>query len=434
LERAQQAGEKVICFCHFPLLKTAAEHHRMAKAEAILKTLDAHTCVAAWIAGHDHAGGYARQRHVHHLTMRGLVEAPGSTAFACFELAGDSIRETGFGNEPSRELYLGGSSAPRTVRRSFENGRVWPDDKSVHINAHGGGILFRDGVYYWYGEHKIAGKAGNVAHVGVHVYSSRDLTNWKDEGIALAVSDDPASDITKACVLERPKVIFNAKTGKYVMWFHLELKGQGYKAARSGVAVADAPTGPFTFLKSFRPDNAMARDQTLFVDDDGKAYHLYASEENKTLHIGQLTDDYLAPSGKVIRVFEDRLMEAPAVCKRNGRYYFLGSGCTGWAPNAARAAVAPSIWGPWTECGNPCVGINPMNRLGPEKTFGGQSTFILPVQGKHDAFIALFDLWRPDNAIDGRYVWLPMRFTDAGFTITWRDTWDLSVFDQTDTE
>ena len=315
------------------------------------------------------------------------------------------------------------------LRRAFENGKLWPDNNGVHINAHGGGLLFRGGVYYWYGEHKIGGKAGNTAHVGVHVYSSRDLYNWKDEGLALRVTDDPASGITKECVLERPKVIYNAKTGKYVMWFHLELKGQGYTAARSGVAVADAPTGPFTFLKSFRPDNAMARDQTLFVDDDGKAYHLYASEENKTLHIALLSEDYLAPSGRFIRVFENRLMEAPAICKRNGTYYFIASGCTGWAPNAARSAVAPSIWGPWRELDNPCQGINPENRLGPEKTFGGQSTYILPVQGKRDAFIALFVLWRPDDAIDGRYIWLPLRFEGEGFTITWADTWDMSVFE-----
>jgi hypothetical protein len=477
LDQAQQAGEKVICFCHFPLLKTAAEHHRMAKPEAIIELLDAHTCVAAWIAGHEHAGGYARQRHVHHLTMRGLVEAPGSTAFARFELAGDRIVETGYGNEPSREMFLGGPSAPRTRRLCFENGRVWPDDKGVHINAHGGGILFREGVYYWYGEHKIAGKAGNVAHVGVHVYSSSDLYNWKDEGVALKVSDDPASEIAKECVLERPKVIYNAKTGKYVMWFHLELKGQGYNAARSGVAVADKPIGPFTYVRSERPDagawplnvtdaqkaalqaaeqlkgrafsggpneetpkhcilardyagGQMARDMSLFVDDDGQAYHIFASEENSTLHISLLSDDYLSHAGKYVRLFEHRWHEAPALCKRQGRYWLLTSGCTGWAPNAARSAVAPSIWGPWTELANPCAGVNPINRLGPDKTFGGQSTFILPVAGKKDAFIALFDIWKPDNAIDGRYAWLPMQFTGEGFTVTWRDTWDLSVFDR----
>jgi hypothetical protein len=328
----------------------------------------------------------------------------------------------------SSRALAGAVETSSTLRKAFANGETWPDNQGVAINAHGGGIFFKDGIYYWYGEHKIEGQAGNVAQVGVHVYTSRDLYNWKDDGIALRVSDDPASDITQGCVLERPKVIFCAKTGRYVMWFHLELKGQGYRAARSGVAVAQAPTGPFTFLKSFRPDQSMARDQTLFVDDDGKAYHLYASEDNKTLHIAQLSDDYLSPSGKFIRVFEGRFMEAPAICKRNGMYYFIGSGCTGWAPNTARSAVASSIWGPWKELGNPCVGVNPKNKLGADKTFGGQSTYILPVQGKRDAYIVLFDIWNPDNAIDGRYVWLPMRFAGEGFSLTWSDTWDLSVF------
>jgi hypothetical protein len=70
-----------------------------------------------------------------------------------------------------------------------------------------------------------------------------------------------------------------------------------------------------------------------------------------------------------------------------------------------------------------------MNQLGAEKTFGGQSTYILPVQGRRDAFIGLFDLWKPDNAIDGRYLWLPIRFTGEGVAVTWANTWDLSAFD-----
>ena len=361
-------------------------------------------------------------------------------------------------------------------RTQFTPDTVWPDDKGVHINAHGGGILFKDNTYYWYGEHKIEGKAGNYAHVGVHVYLSQDLYNWKDEGIALEVSKDPNSDITKGCILERPKVIYNAHTEKYVMWFHLELKGQGYSAARMGVAVADQPTGPFTFIRSFRPnaghwpqnvtaadkdpesiertkaerkfvggpspkhekfnilgahmeDGQMARDMTLFVDDDGKAYHLYSSEHNSTLHISLLTDDYLDHAGTYVRVFPFRWMEAPAICKYNGKYYLIASGCTGWRANAARSAVADNIFGPWEELGNPCEGINPHKDAGPETTFGGQSTFILPVNGKPGAFIAMFDTWRPQDAITGGYIWLPIQFEDDQFKIQWMDEWDLTFFD-----
>lgn len=355
---------------------------------------------------------------------------------------------------------------------SFRPGELWPDNSGVHINAHGGGILFHDGLCYWYGEHKIEGEAGNKAHVGVHVYSSKDLYNWSDEGIALkVVEDDPAHDITKECVLERPKVIFNELTGKFVMWFHLELKGQGYDAARSGVAVSDNPAGPFNFLRSFRPNaghwpenvqdyhknpvadtikdkycggkgclpahvdsmnilgrdfegGQMARDMNLFVDDDGKAYHIYSSEENSTTHISQLTDDYTGYSGRYARFFPNRYMEAPAIFKTSdGKYYFIGSDCTGWAPNAARSAVADDILGPWTELGNPCVGE------GAELTFESQSTYVLPVQGKKDAFIYMGDRWRPENAIDGRYVWLPIKIEDGKPVIRWYDAWDLSVFE-----
>ena len=103
-----------------------------------------------------------------------------------------------------------------------QDGGLWPDDKGVHVNAHGGGVLFAEGRYWWFGEHKVAGTLGNTAQVGVHAYSSEDLANWKDEGIALSVIDDPKSDIFKGCILERPKVVRMPATGKYVMYFHLE--------------------------------------------------------------------------------------------------------------------------------------------------------------------------------------------------------------------
>lgn len=361
--------------------------------------------------------------------------------------------------------------AQLTTNATFTPGALWPDDHGVHINAHGGGVLFHGDTYYWFGEHKTAGRRGNSAQVGVHSYSSANLYSWKDEGIALSVSTNRGDEIQRGCVIERPKVIHNAKTGKFVMWFHLELRGQGYSAARTGVAVSDRITGPYQYLRSFRPnagqwpenmdasgraeENAgqirsgnppwpairdgiyvrrdfekgqMARDMTLFVDTDGTAYHIHASEENYTLHISELTEDYLDFTGRYVRVLPGGHNEAPALCKWQGRYWMITSGCTGWDPNAARSAVADSIWGPWEPVGNPCEGVNPANGLGPEKTFGGQSTFILPVDGKPGAFIAMFDEWRPRNPIDGRYLWLPLEFEDGRMVVRFREKWDLSVF------
>src|ERR1700685_2415299 len=74
----------------------------------------------------------------------------------------------------------------------FRPGELWPDTGGVPINAHGGGFLFRNGTYYWFGEFKTEGPGGNRANVGVSVYSSHDLYHWKNEGIALNVSDDPS--------------------------------------------------------------------------------------------------------------------------------------------------------------------------------------------------------------------------------------------------
>ena len=355
-------------------------------------------------------------------------------------------------------------SAQKT--NSFKPGELWPDDKGVHINAHGGGILFKNGKYYWFGEHK--GERSNAALVGVTCYSSDDLYHWKNEGVALEVSDDTLSPIVRGSVIERPKVIYNEKTDKYVMFFHLELRGQGYNAAYAGRAIADKVTGPYTFLhagrvnagrwpmnlpeagrtdtitpnalRSWSPQwlaavkdglfvrrdfagGQMARDQTLFVDDDGRAYHIYAAEENLTLNIAELTDDYLDYTGRFITVDPAGHNEAPAIFKKDGKYFMITSGCTGWTPNAARLFTAPTVWGPWTRHPNPCIGNDA------DSTFQSQSAYILPVQGRNDAFIFMADRWTPRQPINGRYIWLPILFNDGLPVLKWFDEWDLSIFD-----
>lgn len=93
----------------------------------------------------------------------------------------------------------------------------WKDVNNEYINAHGGGVLFHNGLYYWFGEHRP--ENGFTTEVGVNCYASSDLQNWTHKGVALAVSEEPGSDIERGCIMERPKVIYNKKTGKFVMWF-----------------------------------------------------------------------------------------------------------------------------------------------------------------------------------------------------------------------
>lgn len=343
-------------------------------------------------------------------------------------------------------------------------GQEWPDRKGEHINAHGGGLLFHEGKYYWYGENRPA--RGFTTEVGVEVYSSSDLMNWEDEGVALAVSEEAGHDIERGCIMERPKVVRNPKTGKFVMLFHLELKGQGYAAARVGFAESDSPVGPFRFIRSLRPNagkwpvdfsrrdirkakklkeadykewwtpewreaireglllardvpgGQMSRDMTVYVDDDGKAYHIYSAEENLTLNIAELADDYLDYTGRYVRVAPGGQNEAPAIFKRDGVYWMVTSGCTGWAPNEARMFKATSLWGPWEQLPSPFVGKDA------KKSFHTQGTYIFKVEGTEDGFVFMADRWNPRSLKNSRHIWLPIDFeADSTPVIRWVDGW-----------
>jgi hypothetical protein len=322
------------------------------------------------------------------------------------------------------------------AQSAFTPGEIWLDTKGKPINAHGGGMLYHDRTYYWYGENKVGRSwipeanrkwdGYRVEVTGIRCYSSKELHRWKDRGLVLkAVPGNPSSDLHPSKVVERPKVAFNPKTQKFVMWMHIDTAD--YQAARAGVAVADSPTARFRYLGSVKPEGGDSRDQTLFVDDDGNAYRIYSSEWNKATYISLLSDDWLKHSGRYVKVFQGQSLEAHAVLKRQRKYYLFSSECSGWDPNPTHAAIADSIWGPWRELGNPCLGPNA------DISFRSQGTYVFQVVGKPDAYIFMADRWQKSDLPDSRYVWLPMLFRDDGPKLKWLSEWDLSFFDRTST-
>ncbi|MFV0589334.1 MAG: beta-glucanase, partial [Bacteroides reticulotermitis] len=103
-------------------------------------------------------------------------------------------------------------------------------------------------------------------------------------------------------------------------------------------------------------------------------------------------------------------------------YWMITSGCTGWEPNKARLLTATSIFGEWKQLPNPCVGIDA------DKTFGGQSTYILPIQGTDSLYIFMADMWRPESLKDSRYMWLPIQFDENDIPfIEWKDRWNTEL-------
>jgi len=313
-------------------------------------------------------------------------------------------------------LALPAASPVARADDAIHPGEIWKDTAGATINAHGGGIL-RDGdAWYWYGEIKGDGAQGNTAQVGVSAYRSTDLVHWKSLGVALAVSTDPSSDIARGAIIERPKVL-RRPDGHYVMWFHLERAGRGYKDALVGVAEATRAGGPFRFVRAFQPNGQQSRDMTLFQDDDGSAWIFYSSENNDSMHIARLADDYLGVRDGYERAFVGDCYEAPAVFRSAGRYWFMGSTCTGWRPNAAHGAVADHVQGPWHEFGNPATGDDA------DLTFHSQSAYVLPLPHAPGHFIYIGDRWNPAHPSDGRYIWLPLTVAKDRFTIDWHAAW-----------
>ena len=163
----------------------------------------------------------------------------------------------------------------------------------------------------------------------------------------------------------------------------------------------------------------MSRDMTLFLDTNGDAYLIYSSRDNYDLHVARLTDDYLSVTTADSLVFSKH-REAPAVMKYKDHYYMITSGCTGWKPNEAWLHRSPSMLGPWER-----VPGNSMRGPGAVLTFDAQSTFILPVQGRKDAYVFMADRWKPGDLKDSRYIWLPVSFLEDVPMVEWKDAWTL---------
>ena len=153
----------------------------------------------------------------------------------------------------------------------------WNDTDGQRIEAHAAGMLqsSTDYRWYWYGESK---KDGNLRDHGVNCYSAPGLSGpWRNEGQVFHQSDVRVHDSTGPFVIERPKVLYNKATKKYVMWFHLDTAG--YKYRHVGVATfgAEPRLRLSCWLQARRSE---LLDMSLFLDPlDGQAYHIRSCDD-----------------------------------------------------------------------------------------------------------------------------------------------------------
>ena len=317
------------------------------------------------------------------------------------------------------------------VLGQIKSGLTWFDARKNVLNAHGGNVIYHDGVYYWYGEHKIKGLSESThADGGVHCYASNDFMKWYDQGMMISLDRPENQDLTHECNSDRPKVVYNEKTKMFVMFFKLYLRGMGSDVGYVGVATSCSPVGPFVYSHKFLGGNSAngTGDFAMFKDDDGSLYHIAVQKPSKKLVISKMTDDYMMPAEKYsICEGIEHATEAPALLKKDGTYYLLGSASTGWAPNAARSYSSNSLKGPWKNLGNPLYGINPHNGLGPNLSYGGQSNFIFKMPDS-DNYVAMFDINKPEHPFESLYIWLPLKIVEGRMHIEWINDWNISDF------
>ncbi|KAI1371282.1 carbohydrate-binding module family 35 protein [Hypoxylon crocopeplum] len=301
-----------------------------------------------------------------------------------------------------RTLLLAALSSLTEASLQVVSGGTWTTSNNEHLQAHGAGIIKVDSTYYLIGEDK----TGGSAFQNVNCYSSPDLVQWTYVGALL--SRTSSGDLGPNRVVERPKVVYNASTRKYVLYMHID--SSNYGDAKVGVATGDTVCGKYTYVSSFRPLNHQSRDMGLFVDDDGAGYLLSEDRENG-LRIMRLSDDYLSVTASTY-LWGDSI-EAPALLKLNGRYYMFGSKLTGWDPNDNVYSTSTSLtsgWSAWKTFAD-----------AGSKTYTSQTNFVLPVGS--NAAIYLGDRWKSTNLMASTYVWLPLTISGTTVTMPNAESW-----------
>lgn len=307
------------------------------------------------------------------------------------------------------------SAAPQLIRPT----ELWPDDRGEHVQAHGGGILKVGDTFYWFGEYRAKDNDPHKRYVGC--YASKDLAHWTFHNKVLQLADP--ENFGPKWVLERPKVFYNAKTKKYVMYMHIDGPSESgrhgnYGLARVGVATCDTVDGDYKYLRSFRPLGQESRDIGQFIDDDGSAYLIFESRPTEGFYIAKLSEDYLDVEKAVS--FVRAPLEGGGLVHHDGLYYLIGSKLTGWRPNPNVYATSKSLAGPWTEF----TDIAP-----PEtNTYSSQSTMMVKVAGtKATTVIFMGDQWKPKTQWDSRYLWMPLEIGGGKLRLPAPRPWTLDI-------
>lgn len=262
--------------------------------------------------------------------------------------------------------------------------RDFPDPDVLQVN----------GDYYAY--------ATNSGGINVQVARSKDLVHWSV--LQDALPSLPAWASREFGYVWAPDVSsLDRKT--YTMYFVARFAIGSGGAQCIGVAMSDAPQGPFTSpaTKPIVCQTGLGGsiDPATFTDDDGSRWLLWKNDGNagggqSWIYLQRLSADGQSLEGEPARLitadqaWEGVLVEAPTLYKRDGKYYlFYSANAYNDRRYAVGYAVADKIDGPYIKPQNtPLLATRiPAGIVGP----GGQDV-VIDADGE---MWMLFHAWSP---------------------------------------
>jgi hypothetical protein len=314
---------------------------------------------------------------------------------------------------------------------AFAANEDWYDDDGILIEAHAPHIIGPiQGRYYMVGQFANKGNASGAdigANEGIWMYSSADLLNWHFEGQIL---DNGGSGGTAWNYVERPNILFDSSTNQYVLWAHMSNSHDS--SDRAGIATAANIRGPWAWQTvTLNPDNNGFKDFSLFQDDDGTGYVAYVIGTQGSITISRLRGDYQGTTGSSVGGLAAGT-EGPILWKRHGTY-FLASSSTNYYNSVSGTFNLRYIT--CSPCSTPLGSWNSgySYLFSPVPTanqpYNCQSSGILNIPSRQDAFLLLCDFYNPTSLYNSRQSWAPLTFPNS--TTAQANTpavWDLTTW------
>lgn len=347
-------------------------------------------------------------------------------------------------------------------------GKAWLDVSGRRIQAHAGGFLYENGIYYWYGENKeYTDGESEIWTWGIRLYSSRDFYNWEDKGLIIPPDvENPGSELYPEKRVDRPHILRNPTTGKYICW----IKNSGGDACFN-VLIADSLMGSWKMVNEhYNPFGLHVGDFDIICEEESGRAYLYCEANHRQVVGFRLNADFTEAEKIISRQYEGMnppfTREGVTVFQRRDKLWMLTSGMTGYVPNQSDSAVSGNFEEPFVSVGDPHVDDPTLS------SFNSQISQVFKVPGKKNLYLAVADRWVPGYPLDREralairrasashydpehfqptgedkeilasapmldsantsiadYVILPIEFADEQPRIFWRDKWKLDEYE-----